>query len=89
MRELAFQRAFKTDFKKIRNDAQKFQLVREALELLRMREKLPPEYHEHPLKGRYTGTLECHVAPDLLLVYVRDETRVVLFRVGSHAALFK
>ncbi|MGN0884446.1 MAG: type II toxin-antitoxin system YafQ family toxin [Candidatus Spyradosoma sp.] len=89
MRELVFQRAFKTDFKKIRNDAQKFRLVAEVMELLRTRDELPPEYHEHPLRGKYAGTLECHAAPDLLVVYIRTATKVTLVRVGSHAALFK
>ncbi|OWO85619.1 hypothetical protein B5C26_01525 [Photorhabdus luminescens] len=36
----------------------------------------------------YIGYLECHGAPDLLLIYRRTDTELILYRVGSHADLF-
>ena len=52
--------------------------------------KLPPEYHDYILSDRYAGLHECHVRPDLLLVYDIDEGVLVLtlFRTGSHSDLF-
>ena len=52
--------------------------------------KLPPEFHDHILSGRSAGLHECHVHPDLLLIYDLDEGVLVLtlFRTGSHSDLF-
>jgi mRNA interferase YafQ len=36
----------------------------------------------------WAGHMECHVAPDWLLVYQVDEREVRLIRTGSHADLF-
>ncbi|WP_338418320.1 type II toxin-antitoxin system YafQ family toxin [Leminorella richardii] len=33
--------------------------------------------------------MECHGKPDLLLIYQRTEKELLLYRVGSHAKLFK
>lgn len=89
MREIIKRGQFKRDLKAFAHNPSALEKIADTVWLLATEDSLPARYHEHPLKGKYTGTLECHVAPDLLLVYVRDETRVVLFRVGSHAALFK
>jgi mRNA interferase YafQ len=42
------------------------------------------------LSGDYKGTRECHIEPDLLLVYEIREMVLVLMlnRVGIHAELF-
>ena len=31
-------------------------------------EPLDPRYKDHPLKGNYAGTRECHLEPDWLLI---------------------
>ncbi|MDC9596890.1 type II toxin-antitoxin system mRNA interferase toxin, RelE/StbE family [Xenorhabdus anantnagensis] len=49
---------------------------------------LPPKYKERRLIGNYIGYLECHGAPDLLLIYQRTDTELIVYRVGSHADLF-
>ena len=51
--------------------------------------RLPEAYHDHVLHGGYEGCRECHVRPDLLLVYryVGDDV-LMLERLGSHAELF-
>ena len=50
-----------------------------------------PRYHDHELAGRFKGTRECHIEPDWLLVYeIRGEILVLmLYRLGTHAELFK
>jgi len=66
------------------------QALDDVIRLLSDGVKLPPEYHDHVLSGRYVGLLECHVLPDLLLIYDLDEGVLVLtlFRTGSHCDLF-
>lgn len=49
---------------------------------------LPEKYRNHPLKGDYTGYMECHIKPDLLLIYKVDEDELILVRLGSHSDLF-
>ena len=50
---------------------------------------LPEAYHDHPLRGTYEGCRECHIRPDLLLVYrYEGEEWLILERLGSHAEIF-
>jgi mRNA interferase YafQ len=40
--------------------------------------------------GNWQGFRECHLKPDLLLIYEKpDINRLVLARLGSHSELFK
>ncbi len=53
-------------------------------------ELLEQKYHDHPLKGKFTGLRECHVKPDVLLIYQKNKNRLILtaLDVGSHSELF-
>ena len=43
----------------------------------------------HPLTGDWDDCRECHVRPDLLLVYRKPDADVLqLVRLGSHTELF-
>ncbi|MFN9212841.1 MAG: type II toxin-antitoxin system YafQ family toxin, partial [Betaproteobacteria bacterium] len=45
-------------------------------------------YRDHPLTGEWKDHRDCHVKPDLALIYrkVGDHT-IVLARLGSHSEL--
>lgn len=49
---------------------------------------LPQKYLDHPLKGRYIGFRECHLKPDLLLVYKLDGNKIKLVALDTHSELF-
>ena len=51
---------------------------------------LSPLLKEHPLRGNYSGCLECHIEPDWLLIYqIDDEIMDVYFvRTGTHSDLY-
>ena len=53
-------------------------------------EELPLKNHDHALHGNYKGFRECHISPDWLLIYSREETIkiVTLVRTGTHSDLF-
>lgn len=53
-------------------------------------EPLPAKNHNHQLHGQYEGCWECHINPDWLLIYIKDEQiRIVsLHRTGTHSDLF-
>jgi len=51
---------------------------------------LPEEKRDHSLVGNYKGYRECHVRPDLLLIYKikKKELELLLFRIGTHSDLY-
>ena len=48
------------------------------------------QQRDHDLSGNYKGTRECHIEPDWLLVYKKDNNNLILFLIetGSHSDLF-
>lgn len=50
---------------------------------------LEPRHRDHELSGKWSGYRECHVKPDLLLIYKKIEGNMLrLARLGSHSELF-
>ncbi|MGA3372576.1 MAG: type II toxin-antitoxin system YafQ family toxin [Terracidiphilus sp.] len=50
---------------------------------------LEPKHRDHDLSGDWEGYRECHVKPDLLLIYKKtDAESLRLARLGSHSELF-
>ena len=46
-------------------------------------------YQDHGLSGGWAGYRDCHVKPDLVLIYAKpDETTRRLARLGSHSEVF-
>ena len=53
--------------------------------------RLTEIYKDHPLTGEWKSYRECHIAPDLLLIYrvARQAGELQLVRLGSHSELFR
>jgi len=52
-------------------------------------EPLEPRHRDHDLSGDWAGYRECHVKPDLLLIYRKSDPGALrLARLGSHSELF-
>ena len=50
---------------------------------------LPAKYNDHPLHNNWEGFRECHIRPDLLLIYAYiDDDLLRLERLGTHAEIF-
>ncbi|HCN9385963.1 TPA: type II toxin-antitoxin system YafQ family toxin [Escherichia coli] len=50
---------------------------------------LPEKYRDHELSGKLKGIRDCHVRPDLVLLYIRTgDEYLQLVRIGSHSELF-
>ena len=49
---------------------------------------LAVRYYDHDLKGDWQGYRECHIAPDLLLLYRTTDEILTLVRLGSHSEIF-
>lgn len=64
-------------------------LVEQVVNLLAVDAPLPPASRDHPLSGEWSGYRDCHVRPDLVLIYRKpDDTTLQLVRLGSHSDLF-
>ncbi len=50
--------------------------------------ELEKRYRDHALKGEYASFRECHIKPDLLLIYKMDDALLKLVDIGSHSELF-
>jgi mRNA interferase YafQ len=51
---------------------------------------LETRYLDHLLSGKWSDHRECHIRPDLLLIYFKpDQDTLSLVRLGSHSELFR
>lgn len=83
-----FTRQFKKDFKKYKHNQKIIDEFNDVLEILVNGNQMPEKYHDHPLTGNYKGSNECHVKPDVLLVYNVTGEILTLQRIGSHSEIF-
>ena len=89
MRQIKKTTVFKKDFKRaIKRGLPEAAFV-EVLSLLATDSHLPDRCRPHKLVGEYTGTWECHIAPDWLLIYEYEENELSLRRMGTHSDLFR
>ncbi|MCE5359956.1 MAG: type II toxin-antitoxin system YafQ family toxin [Acidithiobacillus sp.] len=64
--------------------------MRAILEALVADLPLDAKYRDHDLSGNWAGYRECHIKPDLLLIYRKcDSDTLRLARLGSHSELFR
>ena len=81
---------FKKDLKRYAHDKEKLIALNTVIKFLETDGTVPDEFYPHPLKGEYSGTMECHIQNDFLLIWIdKDAQTVKLVRLGSHSELFK
>jgi mRNA interferase YafQ len=86
----SYTKQFKKDYKKSLKrglpEAEIGAIMRRLLQGLPLAEK----HRDHVLKGEYKGFGECHIRPDWLLLYLKDEASKTLtfVRTGTHSDLF-
>lgn len=85
----AFRRDFKRELRgRYRRDVEA--LLTSAISSLTDDHPLPERSRDHPLSGEWSDFRECHLKPDLLLIYRKAEADVLqLVRLGSHSELFE
>ena len=89
MRVVEITGRFKRDYRREkRSDATLDTVLQPVLDVLVTDEVLPANLSDHLLSGKWKGYRDCHVKPDLVLIYRKTEAALVLARIGSHSELF-
>lgn len=90
MRTIERTTAFKRDFKRLKRGRHRDldQELADLVQWLADDTALPARNRDHALSGQWSGYRECHVRPDLLLIYRKREELLQLIRLGSHSELF-
>jgi mRNA interferase YafQ len=89
MRALRTTKRFKRDLKLAQRRGLDLDRLWAIVEALLRGEKLAPRHRAHRLSGDWERFLECHVAPDWLLIWDDDGKTVTLVRTGTHSDLFE
>ena len=92
MRRIKHSTAFRSDYRRVGSTPRYREieaLLNAVVGQLIKDEPLPESYRDHALSGNWRGYRECHVRPDLLLIYKKtDDGQLRLARLGSHSDLF-
>jgi mRNA interferase YafQ len=90
--EIAYSSKFKKDYKKLLKKKKELEAINRTIALLSENghQAIPQNMKPHKLVGNYSGVWECHVLPDLLLIWDQTENpkEIYLMRIGSHSELF-
>jgi mRNA interferase YafQ len=91
MRTIKYTGRFKRDYRREKSGVfgkKLDDLLREALEFLMIDAPLPTRYVDHSLAGEWKDHRDCHIRPDLILIYRKpDAESLELVRLGSHSEL--
>lgn len=89
MYELFYTSKFKKDLKRFKTD---FIIIGDFLKDLQEigAQGISQEMKPHRLRGKYKSNWECHIKPDLLVIWLQLENpkKITLVRIGSHSDLF-
>jgi mRNA interferase YafQ len=91
MRAIERTSQFKRDFKREMKGRHRGPLEADLMAVLRALvadTPLAARYRDHPLSGDWSGFRDCHVRPDLVLIYEKPDAETLrLTRLGSHSEL--
>jgi mRNA interferase YafQ len=91
MRTISRTSRFKMDYKREARGRHRATLdvdLLAAVTLLATDSPLPERFRDHPLTGEWIDHRDCHIKPDLVLIYrVPDAESLELVRLGSHSEL--
>ena len=88
MRTFSRKSQFKRDVKLAARRGRKLARLKEVLDLLIEGNELPSRYRDHPLRGNYVGSRDCHIEPDWILIYTIEGNHIRFERTGTHSDLF-
>ena len=91
MRTVKYSSRFKRDYRREKSGRLGRKLdsiLVEVVDLLAVDKPLPRRNFDHPLTGDWNDHRDCHIRPDLVLIYRKpDPASLELVRLGSHSEL--
>lgn len=90
MRQIERTTAFKSDYKRENRGRYRKILEQEFSDLLGLLATdmpLPARCCDHGLSGEWADHRDCHIRPDLVLIYRKPDKKLQLVRLGSHSEL--
>ncbi|HQH50327.1 MAG TPA: type II toxin-antitoxin system YafQ family toxin [Candidatus Cloacimonadota bacterium] len=88
MLQIARTSRFKRDYKRYQNNKDLKDLLKEIIDSLMNEKSLPAKCRDHKLQGEFKMCRECHITPDVLLIYRIENSKIFLVRMGSHSELY-
>ena len=92
MRSIVISGQYKKDLKLARKRNLPESELNEVIYKLACDIPLDPDKRDHALTGNLSGLRECHIKPDWLLVYGKDDSDELhilnLYRTGTHSDIF-
>jgi mRNA interferase YafQ len=90
MYKLEYSTQFKKDFKKIIKLAISDVIeVGHIITTLQQGKISAEKFVDHALTGNWSNYRDCHVKPDLVLIYKIENKTLKLARIGTHSELFR
>lgn len=91
MRNVKYTSRFKRDYRREKSGqhGKKLdKLLMDVVDMLAADTALPRRNFDHPLTGDWSDHRDCHLRPDLILIYRKpDDESLELVRLGSHSEL--
>ena len=91
MRAIKQTSQFKRDLKRESRGVHKLTLQRDFVSIVSMLANdlvMPEKYRDHALAGEWAAHRDCHIKPDLVLIYSKPNiAELLLVRLGSHSEL--
>ncbi len=80
---------FKKDLKRLNKQGKNKRLLEDVLKKIINKNPLEAKHKNHPLKGNWVSSYDCHVQPDWVLIYtINNKNNTVTFeRTGSHSEI--
>ena len=89
MKSLRVKSSFKKDIKKFKNNNKIKKILNEVIQKLLNEVELDDKFKNHRLINDYKNCFDCHILPDLILIYSITEIDITLIRLFNHSELLK
>ena len=89
MRSFSRSSQFKKDVRRMERRGKDLRKLKRVFDLLIDGKPLLAELKDHPLRGEFAGSRDCHLEPDWVLIYSLEEGHVRFERTGTHGDLFQ
>jgi mRNA interferase YafQ len=77
--------SFEKDIKRIAARGRSLVKMFLPIAILLNNHPLPPDYHDHPLKGEWAGWRDFHVETDWVVIYKIEDGCLHMMRTGTHS----